>query len=358
MRGALDSEQFGMLTDVGRVRDHNEDNCGAFPELGLYIVADGMGGHAAGEVASAIAVEQIPALVQAGHSLVSAVEATHASILDAAESGQGRQGMGCTVVAMRFEGNFYEIAWVGDSRGYLWNGSELRPLTKDHSFVQELIDRGNISEEEALVHPQRNVITQALGAGTRQGLKVGRVAGQLQPDEVVLLCSDGLTGEVHDKEIAQILDQEQGLPQAADVLIRAANDNGGSDNITVILVPFQPLAAHQRERQYDTAPMDVVMVNSGSSDRKKPVAVIIMMVMLVCGLIAWWLMGADNKLQTSAGRGGAVLTTASDTQEVVKDRVASEDTSQVLRNSRADESVDAKAPVPGKIEEITPQVGE
>ncbi|MEZ4599574.1 MAG: Stp1/IreP family PP2C-type Ser/Thr phosphatase [Syntrophotaleaceae bacterium] len=246
----------GHATDVGRVRDHNEDNYIVLPEKGLWLVADGMGGHAAGEVASAIAVKCITGKVGEKMSLAMAIEAAHQAIIKAGRNGEGTPGMGCTIVALQMSGCDYEIAWVGDSRAYLWNGV-LRPLTRDHSFVQQLIDSGAISEEEARVHPQRSVITQALGASDLKTVRVDTVQGTLCRGEQILLCSDGLTSEVEDGQIAQLLQGAESPMQAVEDLIRTANNNGGSDNITVVLVEA-PANASQFRGKGDTLPMKAI----------------------------------------------------------------------------------------------------
>lgn len=228
--------QSGAATDVGRVRDHNEDNLVSRPDLGLWVVADGMGGHEAGEVASGIAVEVIPQAVEQGASLEEAIQAAHEEILRAGQDGRGASGMGCTVVALHTDGVRYRIAWVGDSRGYLANGATLRQLTRDHSYVQQLVDSGVISAEEARFHPQSSVISQALGVGGPSGIRIEVVEGTWQAGDRVMLCSDGLTGEVPDEQIAGIMAGNTDPEQAVKVLIGTAVANGGSDNVTVICV--------------------------------------------------------------------------------------------------------------------------
>ncbi len=227
--------QSASLTHVGRVRDHNEDACGAFDELQLWLVTDGLGGHAAGEVASALAMEAIPAAMREGQTLEAAIETAHCRISEAPAQGQGRPGMGCTVVALQLDGPHYRIAWVGDSRVYRWDGA-LHQETKDHSYVQRLIDASVITPEEARRHPQRNMITQALGGLDLGDLKVDSVMGPRNPGDLFLLCSDGLTGEVTDNQIAELLTEPRSLQEKADALVQAVLDQGGSDNITVVLV--------------------------------------------------------------------------------------------------------------------------
>ncbi len=231
---------FAHATDVGRIRDHNEDACGVIPGCGLYIVADGMGGHAAGEVASTLAIESISVQVRRGVALVAAIEAAHNRVLAAAQAKESCAGMGCTVVALQFDGADYRIAWVGDSRAYLWDGTNLSQLTRDHSFVQQLLDSGAIDEQQARNHPQNSVLTQALGHSNKKTLQVDVVSGRLEPGQKILLCSDGLSGELNDRDIAGVLRWPGNETETVGRLIRAANKHGGSDNISVVLVAAPP----------------------------------------------------------------------------------------------------------------------
>lgn len=228
---------FGLRTHTGCVREINEDSYLALPKHGLWVIADGMGGHQAGEVASDIAVREIARSIEQGMSLAEAIESAHRSIQNAALHGNGTVDMGSTVVAVKIDGLHYEIAWVGDSRAYLWNG-RLRRLTIDHSYVQLLLNAGLISESEISGHPARNVISQALGAGgvDKVNIKVDSVSGELNENDALLLCSDGLTGEVDDECIATILSETTGNQARVDHLIKAALDAGGKDNVTVIVL--------------------------------------------------------------------------------------------------------------------------
>ncbi|WAK01004.1 PP2C family protein-serine/threonine phosphatase [Methylobacter sp. YRD-M1] len=228
---------FAQGTHTGLLREVNEDSCLASPRLGLWIVADGMGGHEAGEVASRIAVQEITHSIEQGLPLVEAIEAAHRAIQAAARRGEGAAGMGATVVAAKLEGLHYEIAWVGDSRAYLWNGS-LHRLTTDHSYVQQLLNAGLITESEIPEHPYRHVISQALGVGGTEttDIKVDLVSGELGEGDALLLCSDGLSGEVADDDIAAILAENAGAQARVDRLIAAALKAGGKDNVTVIVL--------------------------------------------------------------------------------------------------------------------------
>jgi len=242
-------------TDVGRKRSHNEDNYALFDELGLYIAADGMGGHAAGEVASLIAVERLrefidatsntdditwpferdPALERAANRLVVAIKIANKAVRDSALENAEREGMGTTVAAALVEGNRIHIAHVGDSRVYRLDASGLVRLTHDHSLVEEQLRAGIIDEEAAKTHPMRNIITRALGV--RDEVQVDVSSHELSTGDAYLLCTDGLTGMVEDVVISNVLAGMKDEPAAAvDELVRLANENGGTDNITAVVI--------------------------------------------------------------------------------------------------------------------------
>ena len=229
--------EFGHRTHVGLRRKHNEDTYYADVDLGLWLVADGMGGHEHGEVASALARDTIVREVSRGTELVRSIQLADEEIIRHSTRRSEALPMGTTIAALRLSaGNAFEVAWVGDSRVYLWNKG-LVQLSQDHSYVQELIAQGAITSEQARSHPHRNVVTQALGVTDPQSLRVESVYGELKPGMQLLLCSDGLTEEVKDSAIAEILGRLDLTPQeCVDHLILAALDGGGSDNVTVILV--------------------------------------------------------------------------------------------------------------------------
>jgi len=228
--------RYGHITHPGLVRDHNEDNYLIDQELGLWVVADGMGGHACGEVASQIAVDLIHDKISSGSTLPDAVAFSHEIVLMAADQRMGLPGMGSTVVAALFHADHYEIAWVGDSRAYLWEQDKLRQVTRDHSYVQQMLDAGAISQSEAIVHPHRNVITQAIGAGDLEQVEVGITRIPMYKGQTLLLCSDGLTDEVRDAAIASVLSTNFSEEEKANQLLGLALSEGGSDNITILLV--------------------------------------------------------------------------------------------------------------------------
>jgi serine/threonine protein phosphatase PrpC len=229
--------EFGHLTHVGLRRELNEDTYYGDSELGLWLVADGMGGHEYGEVASALARETIVREIRQGSSLSQAIRVADEEIIRASRQRSDSLPMGTTVVALRVLGNRFEVAWVGDSRAYLWRDRQLAQLSQDHSYVQELISQGAITIDQARTHPHRNVVTQALGVTDPQSLNVETLSGELRPGMQLLLCSDGLTEEVEDQNISRVLSNtECSAQECVDGLVAAALDNGGSDNITVVLV--------------------------------------------------------------------------------------------------------------------------
>lgn len=226
----------------GLVRDNNEDSFLSLPEHGMWVVADGMGGHDAGEVASAIVCETVKETRKQNTkiSLSESIHASHRAVLQAAAEGIGALGMGSTVVALHSQDTHYEIAWVGDSRAYLWtntpDGGRLEQLSTDHSYVQMLLESGAITAEELENHPEKNIITQCIGSQELVDVRVDIVRGQWQHDQWILLCSDGLTDEVDDKTIAQVLCDSDDSEVATDQLLHAALTNGGHDNVTVQII--------------------------------------------------------------------------------------------------------------------------
>jgi serine/threonine protein phosphatase PrpC len=227
---------YAAQTNPGIVRDHNEDAFYADADMNLWFVADGMGGHQGGEVASDITRTIISESVKAGDSLSDAIQKAHREIIASSENGVGFPGMGSTVVALQTDGQNYTVEWVGDSRAYLWDGNRLQRISRDHSFVQQLIDQGQISKKEAYSHPKKNLVTQALGVVDLETVQVDRVTKRFHRNEKILLCSDGLTDEVPDDQIENILRNSVSEQDAVDNLLEAALNHGGSDNITIIFV--------------------------------------------------------------------------------------------------------------------------
>jgi PPM family protein phosphatase len=224
------------VTDVGRVRDGNEDDfLDQSNRLGLVAVADGMGGHRAGEVASATALEALRAAVASGEPLRDAIEGANDAVLEKSVSDQEFHGMGTTLTAgMLGSDGHLVVGHVGDSRAYLVRDGELSQITDDHSLVEEMVRNGELTPEQAEVHPRRSVITRALGIDPQ--VEVDEYPIELQPGDRILFCSDGLTTMVRPDEIASILGREPDLRRAAQLLVDAANAAGGEDNITAVII--------------------------------------------------------------------------------------------------------------------------
>lgn len=245
------------MTDVGCVRKHNEDSFLAAPELGLFVVADGLGGHAAGEVASRIVVERVAQFVGEttekdrtwpleydtslsfdGNRLKVALLLSDQAIADDIRRNPERETMGSTVVACLLNGRKVTLAHVGDSRAYVLDAEGIRQLTRDHSWVAEQVANGILTPSEARVHPFRNVITQALGNGGELDVEIQEF--ELGKSDRLLLCSDGLSGMMGDAQIWDIVKQSPDLQAAVETLISVARDNGGEDNITAVLIGWEP----------------------------------------------------------------------------------------------------------------------
>ena len=226
---------FTAKTHPGLRRAINEDSYAAAPQLGLWVVADGLGGHSEGEIASAIACEVIERDVSGGASLSSAIEHAHREVLSEIQRRETESNMGTTVVALRLDGRAYEIAWVGDSRAYLFDG-QLRQLTTDHSAVNELLQKGAIALEQAANHPQRHALSRSLGVSDANFSDASTISGTLKRGETIFLCTDGITDELSDAEIQSALRMNSSQESQAEALMNAALENGGHDNLTVVLV--------------------------------------------------------------------------------------------------------------------------
>ena len=233
--------EAGATTHAGRVRQANEDAHAAMPEYGVWVVADGMGGHAGGQLASRTVTAECAnvglasSLADLGSRLGGCLTVASGKIRQIAKS-QGRAIIGSTVVALLIHDGRYSCVWAGDSRVYLLRDGIFTQVSRDHSEVQELVDAGVITPEQARTWPRRNAITRAVGVGDE--LRLDEVGGDLRADDIFLLCSDGLTTHLTDGEITALL---HGMPpqQACDALVEAALEKGGSDNVTVMTVRCQ-----------------------------------------------------------------------------------------------------------------------
>lgn len=252
-RPSLDWE-FAALTDVGRARTHNEDDLLVDAALGLVVLADGMGGYKGGEVASAMAVSLVHAsfarwFAQGGmqaparvvrRALQAATDEANGAILNASLGNVDLQGMGTTLVLAAFRPQRVLVGHIGDSRCYRLRNNKLEQLTRDHSLRQQQLDAGAITAEEALVSPHRNLVTRAVGVEPQVVLEMHEHTAR--PGDLYMLCSDGLSEMVSDAQLFTLLNQDLDLQQKAAVLIAVANDNGGRDNISVVLAKARVVA--------------------------------------------------------------------------------------------------------------------
>lgn len=239
--------QYGSQTSQGKVRTSNEDSYVVNAKTGLSLVADGMGGHAAGEVASQLAAstvndwvrEHATPDVKAAEMLRLAALEANTRIFKAQRHDQALAGMGSTLTALLFQGEQYCIAHVGDSRAYLLRKGVLEQLTADHSLVWHLYENGVLSKSDLARHPQKNLITRSIGSHPEVDVDLREGAGYA--GDVYLLCCDGLTDEVPEDDIREVLSDARRTPQEmADYLVDAANQAGGRDNITVVVIRLEP----------------------------------------------------------------------------------------------------------------------
>lgn len=229
--------RYAAKSDVGCHRSNNEDSFIAAPEMNLWVLADGVGGQDAGEVASDIACRVIRDAVSEGVNLEGAIHRAHDAILAAPEEGHGRPGMASTVVALRVDGDRFQVSWVGDSRCYLWSHDRgLEQISRDHSLVQRLLEEQHITEEEAAKHPGRNVVLQALGQESIERLQVDSIQDRFEDGQIVLMCSDGLNDYVAHEDIVAAFKNHTDVTDIADQLVAKTLANDGGDNVTVVVV--------------------------------------------------------------------------------------------------------------------------
>lgn len=299
--------EVGAVTDVGKVRERNEDSYLVEPPI--YAVADGMGGHLGGEVASQLALETIEELSQAGKgTLVDQVREANRVVFERSVTDRDVAGMGTTLTLVVVGDEAVHLAHVGDSRAYLLRAGALRRLTDDHTLVNRMVKAGEISAAEAQEHPHRNVLTRALG--TEPDVKVDEESVALIDADRLLLCSDGLTGMVTEDQIQAILETTASPQEAAERLVRTANRAGGIDNITVVILdvhedgPAQAGAptsvdagsavAKPRSRERRARPSRATLVRWGI---RAAVAVVVLAAVVVAGrsyLDRQWYVGEAN----------------------------------------------------------------
>lgn len=232
-------------TDVGSKRAVNQDymycsenSVGSFHNL--FIVADGMGGHKAGDYASKLCVEKMVQSIEQSEQKTQvslfeeAVDAANRAVYSESQEHEEYEGMGTTLVACTMQEDTLYVANIGDSRLYLLRDDDIMQITEDHSLVEEMVKQGNITESEARVHPQKNIITRAVGID--QSVQADFFELEIYPDDIIMLCSDGLSNMIEDEDMEYIVKHSESLQDAGETLVARANENGGSDNITVVLV--------------------------------------------------------------------------------------------------------------------------
>jgi serine/threonine protein phosphatase PrpC len=224
--------RVGARTDVGRVREGNED--GFVASEPLFAVADGMGGHQGGEVASKVALETLQKAADGTADLAEVVQEANRAVFTRASQDPALLGMGTTLTAVLVEEHRLHLAHVGDSRMYLARDGRLERITRDHTVVEEMVEQGRLTPEEAAIHPQRSIVTRALGV--EEDIQVDELDLDVRPGDRVLLCSDGLTGMVDEGEILRLLTEHRDAQAATDALVDAANRAGGQDNITAVIL--------------------------------------------------------------------------------------------------------------------------
>ena len=244
-KGKKDMKTYS-ITDIGKRRSANQDFVYASDQpvgnlSNMLIVADGMGGHNAGDLASRYTVESMVDYIEKAVEkrpiplLAEAIHHANELVVEKAKSDKALEGMGTTVVAATVQENYLYVANVGDSRLYLID-QEIEQITRDHSLVEEMIRVGELQRKDAKSHPDRNIITRAVGV--RTPVKIDFFDIKLEPGDVILLCSDGLTNMVEDEDILRIVKKSSSLKEAAQRLVTEANKNGGKDNISVVLAEF------------------------------------------------------------------------------------------------------------------------
>jgi serine/threonine protein phosphatase PrpC len=245
MRDAISGIEAGAATHIGKVRQHNEDNYLVATHRGLWAVADGMGGHEAGDVASQVVMEELNAVVtpSTAAELLASCEASMVVANSRLKEMSEERGalVGTTIAVLLVFDTFYAGVWSGDSRIYRIRGQGIEQITLDHSELQELVSEGKLNAEEARTWPRRNVITRAIGV--RDDPELEMKSGTLEPGDIFVLCTDGLTGHVEDSEILALAGQHR-AQEACDLLVALTLDRGAPDNVTVVIVQFNAAGPH------------------------------------------------------------------------------------------------------------------
>ncbi|HJV04881.1 MAG TPA: Stp1/IreP family PP2C-type Ser/Thr phosphatase, partial [Actinomycetota bacterium] len=304
--------RVGVRSDVGRVRQGNEDSFMVHEPL--FAVADGMGGHQGGEVASKLALETLGRLTledtrDTAPNLADAVRQANRAVLEKASTDPGLHGMGTTLTALVAGANRVFLAHVGDSRAYLLRDGSLEQLTEDHTVVESLVREGRLTRQEAEIHPQRSILTRALGVDGE--IEVDERSEEVSPGDRILLCSDGLTGMVPEPEIQRILSELDDPQRAADALVDAANDAGGQDNITALILDVLPDDGPAGAR---TAPADAEAPSAPTEapagrrwGRRLALWVLLPLVLIVAALAAIKLLFIDRQWYVGVQEGRVAI---------------------------------------------------
>ena len=284
--GSTTQLKWGARSDVGLVREHNEDSF--LIQAPLFCVSDGMGGHAAGEVASRITVETMSEKAPRSADdvlLGAAIEAANHAVIKGSEDGTGKPGMGCTCTSVYIEQNLMAVAHVGDSRCYVLHAGKLVRITHDHSFVEELVDAGEITANEARVHPSRSIITRALGSDPN--MYADHFLIEVDSGDRIILCSDGLNCMVPDNVIESIAVSCATPQQAADNLVSEALVEGGHDNVTVLVIDVE-----------DSAKEELYIESRNATIKRFLVSFLIFIAIVVGGMTIFvsnsWYIGTNN----------------------------------------------------------------
>ena len=263
------------LTDVGRQRRHNEDNVLVSPKVGLFVVADGMGGHSTGHVASALAASSMQTFFDATETgslptpappddvnlphgaarLVQGVRKANRDVYEVSSTRKENRGMGSTIVAIHFDGSDLHVAHVGDSRCYRIRGENIEQITRDHSLINDALALKPDLTQEELARLPKNVITRALGM--KDAVKVDIQSVPVEPEDIFLLCSDGLTGMINNEQILEVFSLTNDLDEACELLIAMANEAGGTDNISALLVRAETVDPNAPEVSISEAEIDI-----------------------------------------------------------------------------------------------------
>lgn len=299
----------GARTDVGRVREGNEDSYMVHEPL--FAVADGMGGHQGGEVASKLALDTLLKATD-GAALVQAVQDANRAVFERAGSDPALAGMGTTLTAFLADRDTLRLAHVGDSRAYLLRDGDLQRITTDHTVVEGLVEKGELTPHEASIHPQRSILTRAVGVEGEVQVDQGSI--DVRPGDRLLLCSDGLTGMVDDENIHRILEERRDPQAAADALVEAANEAGGQDNVTAVVIDV--VEPHAQAAPTDTpaapAPRPTERFAAGEPGRRRwpwklLVWVLVVLVVLGGGLFAVKRLFVDRQWFVGVSGGNVAL---------------------------------------------------